>query len=115
MPFFCQSQQEFEFVDQDASPVVCNGAFSIRNTIRCSARSGDLDLVAGLADQVRDIDHRQRIGAVNFQQVAGLQRLQRLARLQRRQRTFQAGEVECGLCHGANMAKRAGIVNGHRR
>jgi hypothetical protein len=37
---------------------------------------------------------RQRIGAVDFQQVARLQRFQRLSRLQCRQRTFQPGEVE---------------------
>src|SRR4051812_19213816 len=28
---------------------------------------GDLDLIAGLPDQVGNVDHRQRIGAVNFQ------------------------------------------------
>ena len=35
MPFLGQSQQEFEFVDQAVGPGVANGAFSIRNTIRC--------------------------------------------------------------------------------
>ena len=32
---------------------------------------GNLNLIAGFPDQVRDIDHRQRVRAVNFQQGAG--------------------------------------------
>jgi len=67
---------------------------------------GDLHLVAGFPDQVRNIDHRQRISAVNFEEITGRNRLQRLARFQRRQRTFQAGEIECCLGHVTNMAKR---------
>ena len=76
---------------------------------------GDLDLIAGFPDQVGDIDHRQRIGAVHFQKVARLQRLQRLSRLQCRQRTFEAGEVEFCRGHASNMAKGAHVVNGQRR
>ena len=55
---------------------------------------GDLDPVAGLRDEMRDIDHRQRIGAVDFQPVSRLYRFQRFARFQRRQRAFQSSQVE---------------------
>ena len=72
---------------------------------------GDLDLVAGFADQIRNIDHRQRIGAQHFQPVAGYQRLQRLARLQGWQRAFQAGEIEFCGGHEFNMAKPVRSVN----
>jgi hypothetical protein len=40
---------------------------------------GDFDLVADFPDQVRNVSHRQRIGAVDFQQVARLQRFQPFA------------------------------------
>ena len=58
----------------------------------------DLDSVAGLADQVRDVDNRQRIGAMHFEEITRRGRFQRLARLERRQRTFESGQVEfcCG-------------------
>jgi hypothetical protein len=36
---------------------------------------GDFDLVARFADQVRDVDHRQRIGAVHFQEITRRDRL----------------------------------------
>src|SRR5262249_7524459 len=58
------------------------------------AAFGDLDLVASFADQVRNVDHRQRIGTVNFKAIARLQRLERLARFERRQRTFQSRQVK---------------------
>ena len=58
---------------------------------------GDLDLVAGLLDQGRDIDRRQRIGAMDLEKIAGRQRLQRLPRLQGRQGAFEAGKVKPGM------------------
>ena len=73
-------------------------AFSIKNTMRPWLRSVISTCVAGLANEVRDVDHRQRIGAEHFQPIAGRQRLQRLARLQRRQRAFQPGKIE--FCRG---------------
>ena len=71
----------------------------------------DLDLVAGFADQIGDIDDRQRIGAANFQEIAGRERFQGFARLQCRQRTFETSEVELGGGHVPNMAKGCRIVN----
>jgi len=71
----------------------------------------DLDLIASFADQIGDIDNRQRIGAVNFQEIAGRERFQGFARLQCRQRTFETGEVELGGGHVPNMAKGCRIVN----
>lgn len=75
---------------------------------------GDLDLIAGFADQIGDIDNRQRIGAVNFQEIARRKRFQGFACLQCRQRTFETGEIELGGCHVPNMAKGCRIVNAHR-
>ena len=66
---------------------------------------GDLHRVARLADQVRNVNHRQRIGAVHFELIARLQRFQRLARFQGGQRAFQPGEIKrrsgCALVMGA--------------
>src|SRR4029079_460594 len=71
----------------------------------------DLDLVAGFADQIGDVDHRQRVGAMHFEEVTGCDRLQRLTRLQCRQRAFEAGEIELRRGHVSNMEKQAQIVN----
>src|SRR6202163_1772077 len=75
----------------------------------------DLDLIAGFLDQVWDIDHRQRIGAMNLQKVARRQRLQRLARLQGRQRTFEAGEIQLRRGHAPYMEKGYCVVNRHHQ
>ena len=72
----------------------------------------DLDLVAGLLDQVRNVDHRQWIGAMHLQPVTRLQGFQRLARLERRQRAFEPGQIELGRGHARNMEKPGGKVNG---
>ena len=77
------------------------------------AALGDLDLVSGLADQIRNVDHRQRIGAMDFKAFARLQRFQRLARLERRQWTFQSSQIESGHTHVRTMRKPSCIVNGY--
>src|SRR6185312_16271073 len=74
----------------------------------------DLDAVAGFLDQVRNIDHRQWIGAMDFQPVARFQRLERLSRFQRGQWTFQSGEIEPGGGHACKMAKHEDGVNAPR-
>lgn len=53
-----------------------------------------LDPVAGLTDQSRDVDRRQRVGAVNFQTLTDGESLERLAGAQHGQRAFQAGQIE---------------------
>src|SRR5437667_2236384 len=74
----------------------------------------DLDLVAGILNQIWNVDHRERIGTVDLQQVARLQGLQRLARFERRQRALQSGEIEFGRPHARTMRKRTCTVNGWR-
>jgi hypothetical protein len=75
----------------------------------------DLNAITGFADQIGNIDHRQRIGTMDLQKVTQTKRLERLSRLQRRQRAFKTRQVE--FCHGhvPNMTKGFGIVNGHHR
>ena len=58
-----------------------------------------LDLVAGFTDQIGDVDHRERIGAVNFQEIARRDRLQRLARFKCRQGAFETGKIELCRVH----------------
>ncbi len=53
-----------------------------------------LDPVAGLLDQMRDVDRRERIGAVNLQTLTDGEGLERLTRPQHRQRAFQASQIE---------------------
>lgn len=93
----CLSDQAICLFDQEHDPLL--------------RTFGDLELVPGLPDQIGDIDYRQRIGAMHFQKVAGLQRLQRLSRLQGGQRTFESGEVEFRRGHAVNMARPVRIVN----
>jgi hypothetical protein len=71
----------------------------------------DFDPVTGFADQIWNIDHRQRIGTANLQNVTQAQSLERLSGLQRRQRAFEARQVEFCRGHVPNMAKASGIVN----
>jgi hypothetical protein len=75
----------------------------------------DLDAVTGFADQTWNIDHRQRIGAANLQNVTQAQRFEGLSGLQRRQWAFEARQVEFNRGHVPNMAKAPGIVNRPRR
>src|SRR5262249_29234106 len=56
-------------------------------------------LIAGLAQQVRNIDGRERIRAFRHDQVSGLQRRQFLAHPQRRQRTLQTAQVHGCFSH----------------
>jgi hypothetical protein len=65
----------------------------------------DLNPVTGFADQIWNIDHRQRIGATNLQNVTQAQSLERLSRLQCGQRAFEARQVEFCRGHVPNMAK----------
>src|ERR1043166_5912642 len=55
--------------------------------------------VAGLAQQVGDIDGGERIGALDHEPIARREALERLAGFQRRQRALQAAHVEDGLGH----------------
>jgi hypothetical protein len=71
----------------------------------------DLDPVTGLADQIGNVDHRQRIGTMYLQEVAQPKSLERLSRLQRRERTFKSRQVKLCRGHVPNMAKGSGIVN----
>src|SRR5215217_5936244 len=81
-----------------------------KNDAACHAL-GNLDLVAGFPDQIGNIDHRQWIGAVDFEEVARWDRLQRFARFQRRQRAFETGKIEFHSRHVPNMAKPRRSVN----
>ena len=71
----------------------------------------DLDQITGFADQIWNIDHRKRIGAMHLQKVTQPQSLERLSRLQRRQRAFKSRQVKFCCGHVPNMAKGSGIVN----
>jgi molybdopterin molybdotransferase len=53
--------------------------------------------IAGLTDQIGDVDFGQRIGAFDHQHGAGGQARQRLAGAQRRQRAFEAAQVDGGF------------------
>jgi hypothetical protein len=75
----------------------------------------DFDPVTGFIGQIWNIDHRQRIGTANLQNVTRAQSLERLSRLQRGQWAFEARQVEFCHGHGPNMAKASGIVNRPRR
>jgi hypothetical protein len=74
-----------------------------------------LDPITGFADQIWNIDHRQRIGTVHLQKITQPQGLERLSRLQRRQRAFEPCQVEFRLGHVPNMPKGSGIVNRRHR
>src|SRR5690349_11586074 len=58
-----------------------------------------LEHVAGLAQQVGDVDPRERIGAFDHEPVARGEALERLAGLERRQRAAQPAQIEDGLGH----------------
>src|SRR6266850_574549 len=76
------------------------------------ARLGSLLLqdVAGLGDQVRDIEGRKRVGALDHELVAGRKPGQRLARLEGGQGAAQAAQVEDGLRHRRNgLARGRGV------
>src|ERR1043166_2969889 len=55
--------------------------------------------VAGLAQQVGDVDRGERIGAFDHEPVADREPLERLAGFQRRQRALQPAQIEDGLGH----------------
>src|SRR5215216_865503 len=92
-------------------PITCRGSISVlyrtiyllykKNDAACHAL-GNLNLVAGFPDQIGNIDHRQWIGAVDFEEVARCDRLQRFARFQRRQRAFETGKIEFYSRHVPN-------------
>ena len=71
----------------------------------------DLNAITGFADQIGNIDHRQRIGTMDLQKVTQTKRLERLSRLQRRQRAFKSRQVKFCRGHVPNMAKGFGVVN----
>jgi hypothetical protein len=71
----------------------------------------DLDPITGFADQIWDIDYRERIGTVHLQKVTQPQGLECFSRLQSRQRAFKARQVKFCRGHVPNMAKGPGIVN----
>ncbi len=55
---------------------------------------GDRDLIAGFADEIGNVENRERIRAMDLQLIARHERLQRLARLQNRQRAIQPHQIE---------------------
>src|SRR5512144_2303358 len=55
--------------------------------------------VAGLLQQVGDVDGGERIGAFSDNQVAAFQSRQFLAHPQRRQRAFQSAQIHYGFSH----------------
>src|SRR5215510_1592905 len=57
------------------------------------------ELVAGLPQQVRDVDGRERVSALRDDQVAALQSGQFLADPQRWQRAFQSAQIHHDFCH----------------
>src|SRR6202453_3611332 len=60
---------------------------------------GDLDPVACLPDEVRDINDRQRVSAMNCQNVAGRYRRERFACLERGYRASETGEIKLDCRH----------------
>src|SRR5690242_10775666 len=62
-------------------------------------------LVAGFAQQVRDIDRGQRVGAFDHELVSRAQTAERLPRLQRGEGAFQPAEVEVRLRHARSIAE----------
>ena len=67
-----------------------------------------LELVAGLLEQVRNIDGGEWIGAFRDQQIAGLEPGQHFARAQRRQRTLEPAQIEGLLGHPIPSRVRRG-------
>ena len=63
----------------------------------------DLDLIAGLPDEVRDIDDGQRVSTMNFENVAGRHRRERLARLERGYRTSETGKIKLDRGHALSL------------
>src|SRR3954463_12085936 len=61
-----------------------------------------LQHVTGLVDQVRDVEGRQWIRALDHEQVASRKTSQRFACFQGRQRASEAAEIECRVRHGRN-------------
>ncbi len=74
--------------------VIRPSAFLIRNTRTSPSRVLEFELVAGLVEQVGNVDGGERVGAFGDQQVARLEAGQRLARAQRRQGAFEPAQIE---------------------
>src|SRR5215813_14689610 len=60
--------------------------------------------IAGLVQQVRDIDGRERVRALGDEHVAGFQPGQSFARAQRRQWTFESAQIERLLGHEVSFS-----------
>ena len=58
-----------------------------------------LERIAGLIEEVRDVDRGERIGAFDDQNVAWREAAERLADPERRQRAFEAAQIEDFLGH----------------
>lgn len=58
------------------------------------------DLIACFADEIGDIDRRERIGATHLQPFADIKTLEGLARLQHGQRAFEPRQIKQGDGHG---------------
>lgn len=61
---------------------------------------GVLHRIAGFAHEIGNVDFRQRVRALDDQQIACGEPFQRLAGAQRGQGALQAAQVEGGLAHG---------------
>src|ERR1700738_153229 len=70
--------------------------------------------VAGLADEIGDVDGGQRIGAFEHQRVAGNELAEHLARLERGQGTAQSAKIERLFGHGSSPARIGGRVKSAR-
>src|SRR5262249_10436311 len=60
--------------------------------------------IAGLVQQVRDVDGRERVRAFGDEHVAGFQPGQSFAHAQRRQRTFESAQIERLLGHEVSFS-----------
>src|SRR5579871_94628 len=70
---------------------------------------GGFERVAGLVQQVRDVDAGERIGAFDDQDLARLHGLERLAGAQRRERAFEAAQVE-GVFRHVRPSSRSIVI-----
>src|SRR3990170_1219518 len=66
--------------------------------------------VAGLAQQVRNVDAGQRIGALDHELLARGHARKRFFGLQRRERTFQPTQIEADFGHRGSIAESYGIA-----
>src|SRR5262245_33570094 len=79
-------------------------AFSDTKNQHVALARARFEPIAGLVQQVRDVDGCERVRAFGDEHVAGLQPGQSFAHAQRRQRTFESAQIERLLGHEVSFS-----------